>query len=85
MNEMDMSIVETTEGKLRGRIHEGIYAFKGIPYGAPTGGNMRFMPAAKPMPWSGVRDAFNFGHQSPQNMRYTDVLAAQADASVEVA
>ncbi len=80
---MDVTIVETTEGKLRGTVNDGIYAFKGIPYGAPTGGNMRFMPPAKPVPWSGVRDAFNFGHQSPQNMRYTDVLAPQADASVE--
>jgi para-nitrobenzyl esterase len=72
------AIIETAAGKVRGSVHNGIHAFKGIQYGAPTGGKMRFMPPAKPVPWTGVRDAFKFGHQSPQNMRYTDVLAPRA-------
>jgi para-nitrobenzyl esterase len=80
---MDKTVVETALGKLRGTEHNGIFAFKNIPYGAPTGGKMRFMPPGKPAPWAGVRDASRFGHQSPQNISYVEVLSPQADASVE--
>jgi para-nitrobenzyl esterase len=71
--------VETTAGKVRGTLRNGIHAFKGVPYGASTAGANRFMAPQKPAKWTGVRDAFNFGHQSPQNMRFNQVLAPQAD------
>lgn len=75
--------VEISSGKVRGQVHGGIHAFKGIPYGAPTGGKLRFMVPVKPEPWPGVRDCFTFGHQSPQNMNYVDVLAPQANGAAE--
>ncbi len=75
--------VEISSGKIRGTAHDGIPAFKGIPYGAPTGGKMRFMAPAKPASWPGVRDCFTFGHQSSQNMNYVEVLAPQANGAAE--
>ncbi|MEO8096617.1 MAG: carboxylesterase family protein [Acidobacteriota bacterium] len=41
------------------------------------------MAPAEPQPWTGVRDANRFGHQAPQNFNPVEVLAPQADASVE--
>ena len=39
----DIAIAETVYGKVRGLILREIYEFRGIPYGADTGGKNRFM------------------------------------------
>ena len=59
-------VVTTTYGKVRGTFNDGVYAFKGIPYAASTAGANRFMPPAKPAPWSGVRDCLQWGPMAPQ-------------------
>lgn len=59
-------IVSTRYGKLRGLAEEGVYSFKGIPYGASTGGANRFLPPQPPTPWNDVRDATAFGNRAPQ-------------------
>jgi para-nitrobenzyl esterase len=57
---------ETAFGRVRGTQVRGINVFKGVPYGASTGGNRRFMPPVDPAKWTGVRDALAFGSISPQ-------------------
>jgi para-nitrobenzyl esterase len=61
------SVVETNFGKVRGVVVNGVHVYRGIPYGASTEGAYRFMPPRKPESWTGVRDAFQNGHSSPQN------------------
>jgi len=59
-------IVETTAGKIRGSFDSKVFSFKGVPYGASTAGDMRFLPPAKPQPWTGVRDTLELGLRAPQ-------------------
>jgi len=59
-------VVETTAGKIRGAMEDKVNVFRGVPYGASTGGSNRFMPPEKPQPWTGVKDTLELGHRSPQ-------------------
>ena len=59
-------IIETSYGKVRGFLNEGIFTFRGIRYGAATGGQNRFLPPQKPNAWAGVRDATSYGYSAPQ-------------------
>jgi para-nitrobenzyl esterase len=59
-------IVETTTGKVRGAFQNGVYSFKGIPYGDNTTGPNRWMPPVKLDPWAGVKDCLAWGPSCPQ-------------------
>jgi para-nitrobenzyl esterase len=59
-------VAETHRGKVRGALNDNIRLFKGIPYGAPTDGNNRFLAPKPPKTWHDVRDALEFGPMAPQ-------------------
>ncbi|MBT2304868.1 carboxylesterase/lipase family protein [Variovorax paradoxus] len=66
--------MNTATGRLRGRTEGGVRVFKGIPYGASTADANRFRPPQPVQPWTGVRDAVEFGASAPQGPVARDLL-----------
>src|SRR4029078_11266237 len=63
------SAVATTQyGKVRGYVEDGVLTFKGVPYGAPTGSENRWLPAKAPTPWDGEYPALIYGANCPQRL-----------------
>jgi para-nitrobenzyl esterase len=58
--------VDTAFGRIRGATVDGINTFRGIPYGDTTAGRNRFTRPADPLPWTGIRDALDWGPSAPQ-------------------
>jgi para-nitrobenzyl esterase len=65
----EVAIADTTTGKVRGYIRNGIYTYKGIPYGDTTAESGRFQPPQKAKPWIGVRSSMQYGRVCPQGPR----------------
>src|SRR5215472_12509360 len=80
VQDLESSIADTSTGKVRGVVIDGIKVFKGIPYGASTSGKNRFMPPVKPAAWTGVRDALAFGPTAPQTGDNSGTTAAGSPA-----
>ena len=59
------TVAETPAGKIRGFRRNGVYIFKGVPYGASAAGARRFMAPVKPEPWTGIRNALQYGRACP--------------------
>jgi para-nitrobenzyl esterase len=60
------AVVETVHGKVRGFVVDGIYTYKGVPYGADTS-QARFKGPTPPVAWAGVRPALTYGPICPQS------------------
>lgn len=59
----DEPVVQSTAGKLRGFIYDGVYTFYGIKYADAE----RFQAPVPPAAWEGVQDAVNYGYVCPMS------------------
>ena len=62
------AVANTQYGKVRGYVEDGVLTFKGVPYGATTGGENRWMPAKPPTPWDGELPTLTYGANCPQRL-----------------
>jgi para-nitrobenzyl esterase len=65
----ESAIVATNSGRIRGFTRNGVFVFKGIPYGDTTAGENRFMPPRPVKPWTDVTPTVAWGPVSPHGPR----------------
>jgi para-nitrobenzyl esterase len=59
-------VAVTGAGRVEGLRDNGANVFKGIPYGASTGGEARWLPPRPPAAWDDIRRVHDFGPMCPQ-------------------
>lgn len=71
----ERSRVATEEGVIEGRPDStpGVLVFRGIPYGAPPAGALRWRPPEPAHRWTGVRSAERLGRNCMQPQIYSDI------------
>lgn len=74
---------EVTGGTIRGVGLRGLLMWRGIPYAAPPTGALRLRAPHPVIPWSGVRDAGDFGRIAPQHPRGPSAIPAPATEQSE--
>ncbi|MFI5054243.1 MAG: carboxylesterase/lipase family protein, partial [Acidimicrobiia bacterium] len=76
--------VTTTAGPVSGFAEaNGTICFRGIPYGASTGGTNRFRPPAPVEPWSDVRECVDWGSRSKQGAMAFAQLSGARESTVD--
>ncbi|XP_014204711.1 esterase E4-like [Copidosoma floridanum] len=76
--------VDTEYGRLRGLVQKNIenvdyFAFKGIPYAQKSTGSLRFKDPVRAEPWSGTKDAIDFGPMCTQYDPVLDIMGGSDD------
>lgn len=59
-------LVKTTNGPIVGYVTDGIHTFRGVRYGAPPLGALRFTPPRKPDPWKSPAACLYYQHSAMQ-------------------
>jgi para-nitrobenzyl esterase len=62
------AVAKTQYGPVRGYVSNGVFTFKGVPYGDDTGGENRWLPAKPPKRWSEPYNALAYGANCPQTL-----------------
>jgi para-nitrobenzyl esterase len=62
------AIAKTQYGKVRGYLDDGVFTFKGVPYGQTTEGENRWLPAKPRTPWKDELPTLVYGANCPQNL-----------------
>lgn len=83
--EQENPVVTVKQGKLKGAVRKCLdgspyYSFKGIRYGQPPVGELRFKAPLPVKPWEGIRDATEHGPVCPQfDMSVVDFIEGSED------
>jgi para-nitrobenzyl esterase len=59
-------VINTSNGRVQGLVNNRIHTFKGIRYGTPPVGPLRWMPPQKPEPWKTILDCSDYGAPAMQ-------------------
>jgi para-nitrobenzyl esterase len=78
------AVVTTSYGRVQGLTHGDIHAFKGLRYGAPPTGPLRFKAPQAPRSWTSIQTAFEFAAPAMQ-MPSGATAAPMTELSVEIA
>ncbi|HXC56763.1 MAG TPA: carboxylesterase family protein [Rhizomicrobium sp.] len=69
-------VISTSSGRVQGLVNDGVHTFKGVRYGAPPVGALRWMPPQKPVPSTVILDCSDYG--APAMQMATGATAAPA-------
>lgn len=72
------TVAKTTAGQIQGRIENGIFVYRGVPYGMDTA-RTRFAAPKPPEPWADIRECAEWGPKTIQN--YTPPPAPRKTAT----